>query len=117
MWIFTKDAFLSIVDKGATRGDLMVRGRAEGDIERVFPGAKVVKGAGTDYLFRASIPRKKVAEVIAEQIMSIDYLNFKGATTEDDRHDAYFGAWRSMMAFQTKRDAPSTKRKKQNNLF
>lgn len=111
MWIFTKDAFISIVDKGAKPGDLMVRGRADGDIERVFPNAKVVKGAGTDYLFRASIPRKEVAGVIAQQIMDISYPNFKGATTEDDRHDAYFGAWRSMMAFQIKRDTTAVKRK------
>ena len=116
MWIFTKDAFISIVDKGAKPGDLMVRGRADGDIQRVFPNAKVVKGAGTDYLFRASIPRQEVADVIARQIMDINYPNFKGATTEDDRHDAYFGAWRSMMAFQTKRDAAG-KRKNSNPLF
>ena len=51
MWIFMKDAFLSIVDKGGDGSTLLVRGRHAGDIERVFPGAKVERTPARDYLF------------------------------------------------------------------
>jgi NAD(P)-dependent dehydrogenase (short-subunit alcohol dehydrogenase family) len=64
MWIFLKDSFLSIVDKGGDGTTLLVRARKRGDIENVFPNAKVVEGGGTDYGFRARIHREEVAQAI-----------------------------------------------------
>jgi hypothetical protein len=100
MWIFLSDAMLSIVDKGGDGSTLLVRGRRAGDIERVFPEAKVQVGGGTDYRFRARIDREEVAERIATAVKDIDYGNFKSSVKEHDRHDAYMDAWSSMNAFQ-----------------
>jgi hypothetical protein len=101
MWIFLADSFLSIVDKGDPTGDtLLVRARRQGDIERVFPDAKVVEGTGTDYRYRARIQRDQVADAIAESVRSIRYGNFKNEVTEHDRHDAYLDVWRAMNRFQ-----------------
>lgn len=80
MWIFFKGgAFLSIVQKPTDKGanTLTVRARAKGDIERIFHGAKVVEGEGTDYLYRAVLPRSVVVARIADAVEAIDFSNFK----------------------------------------
>ncbi len=58
-----------------------------------------IKGAGTDYRYRARVLRSQVAEAIAESVRNIDYGNFKNQVTENDRHDAYFEGWRVMNSF------------------
>jgi len=73
MWIFLPNAFLSIVEKGDPTGKtLLVRGRVLGDIERVFPKAKIEVDAGTDYRFRARLPREEVVNVIANSVRNIN---------------------------------------------
>lgn len=100
MWIMLNRAFLSIVDKAQHPDCLMVRARRAGEIEAVFPGFKASKGGGTDYAFRAQIPRDLVAATIAREINGIDYGNFKGSVKDDARHDAYMGVWNVMMDYQ-----------------
>jgi len=94
MWICLSDAFLSIVDKGdPTHATLLVRARRAGDIERVFPEAAVSSEGGSDYAFRARLPRERVALRIAEAVQGIDYGNFKATVTERRRHDVYMDIW------------------------
>lgn len=100
MWLCLKDAFLSVVHKDCKPDELMVRARRSGDIEKMFPGAKVKKGGGTDYLYRAVIKREEIAKAMTDYIMNIDASNFKNSVTDDDLHSAYFGVWRSLMALQ-----------------
>lgn len=101
MWVFLRDSFLSIVDKGDDTGQtLLVRARKAGDIEAVFPDAEVIEGGGTDYAFRARIDREQVAQAMADQVRGIQYGNFKGAVRDHDRHDAYMDTWQSMLRFQ-----------------
>ena len=57
MWIMMNDSYFSVVKNRDKKDHLLVRARVEGDIERVFPKAKVIEGAGTDYKYRASIPK------------------------------------------------------------
>lgn len=100
MWIMLNTGFLSIVDKSKVAHCLLVRARRAGEIEAVFPAAQVRKGEGTDYLFRADIPRADVATAIAREVMNITYGNFKGSVLDDARHDAYMGVWTVMMDYQ-----------------
>lgn len=101
MWIFLSESFLSIVDKGdETHRTLLVRARRKGDIERVFPGAKVSNRGGTDYAYRARIERRWVAERIAEEISSIRYGNFKLTVGPQGRHSAYYDVWEAMARYQ-----------------
>jgi hypothetical protein len=107
MWIFLNNAMLSIVEpkhdgKAGTAALLMVRARVKWDIERVFPDARVLEDAGTDYRFRALVPREAVVKKIADQIRKIDYGNFKNSITDDCRHDAYLRVW-SVMADEQER--------------
>jgi len=93
MWICLNKAFLSIVDKDCAPDELLVRARRDGDIERVFPDAKVEVTLGNDYRCRARIKREQVAQALAAEVMGIDYANFKGSTRERALHDAYMDAW------------------------
>ncbi|QID17838.1 hypothetical protein G3580_09405 [Nitrogeniibacter mangrovi] len=100
MWIFLKNSFLSIVQKPDDIDTLTVRARIKGDIEAVFPEAKVSEGEGTDYRFRARIPREIVAKAMQEQVMTLTASNFKASVSERHRHDAYMGVWSVMYDFQ-----------------
>lgn len=103
MWLCLSDAFFSIVKPAGTKpGHLLVRARRPDDIERVFhvPKSRVTRTVGRDYLFRAEIPNRNVADIIAEQVLSINYGNFKDSVNDHGLHDAYFGVWRCMSAIQ-----------------
>src|SRR5216683_7097861 len=52
MWIMTNDSYLSIVSKDCGPAELLVRARRAGDIEKVFPEAKVTRNTNSDYLYR-----------------------------------------------------------------
>ena len=108
MWIFTDTSFVSIVrpKKGKGRKEsLVVRGRVKGDIEALFPKAKVRVTPARDYLYRAVVSRKVVAEVLAKKVMDIDYDNYRDAITAKakDRHDAYVSVWWELMNLQRDR--------------
>lgn len=102
MWVFMNDAFLSIVAHRDDEGSFMVRARAEGDIERVFPRAKVEETPHADYRYRATLPRSEVGGAVYRNLMEIDYPNFKGSIAKSDypRHDAYMEVWQAMYSYQ-----------------
>jgi hypothetical protein len=100
MWIFLSDAYLSIVQSKTSRNALVVRARRPGDIEAVFPNAKVVTIPGRDYQFRADIPRELVAQAISDEVMSIRHTNFKDSVTDHDYHDACSKVWNIMSKLQ-----------------
>lgn len=117
MWICLTNGFISVVQKPGDTNTLTVRARAQGHIENVFPGAKVVTGQGTDYLYRARVSRAEVAKVIHDQIMGIGYANFKNAVKDDPLHDAYAGCWGVMNRYQIQRaHAPRKGRQAKLNL-
>ena len=109
MWICLNKAFFSIVaisdkDKRLAGKDsdkkLLVRARRMGDIEKVFPGAKVHRLDHRDYIARAFIERTEVAKAFANELLNIDYENFKGSTEDHDLHMAYMKVWSAMMDMQ-----------------
>lgn len=100
MWIFLPNSFLSIVQKPGDTDTLTVRARIQGDIEAVFPQAKVEPNKGTDYKYRARVPRQAVAQVMHDQVMGLHWSNFKGAVKNRKRHDAYMNVWSAMHAAQ-----------------
>ena len=100
MWICLNDAFLSIVADHAHPGYLLVRARRQGEIEKVFPDAIVLRNVGSDYRYRAFIPRSQVALALVERLEAIDYGNFKNSVRDADLHDAYYQIWRTMVRYQ-----------------
>jgi hypothetical protein len=100
MWLCLRSAFLSIVAKGCDRDHLLVRARRPGDIEQVFPDAKVSRSPRGDYLYRAIILRVDIAAALAEQLKNIDYDNFKDSVGDRALHDAYLNTWATMLRLQ-----------------
>ena len=105
MWICLNKAFLSIVTPGSDPASkqLLVRARRPGDIESVFPGAKVEKRPERDYLFRALLDRHVVAAAIAAEVSGIGYDNFKNSVKNNRLHDAFARIWSVMAALQPTR--------------
>lgn len=100
MWLFLPDAFLSVVAKDCPTDSLMVRSRRPGDIERVFPTATVTETPGNDYLYRAIVLRTEVAQAMADQVMRMDYPNFKNEVHDRRLHDACSKVWHVMADLQ-----------------
>jgi hypothetical protein len=101
MWLFTSKSFISIVQKPGDTDLLTVRARIKGDIEAVFPDAKVEVNKGTDYKYRAKVPRAVVANALHAQVMCLVYPNFKSTVKEKTHHAAYMDVWSVMNRVQS----------------
>jgi hypothetical protein len=115
MWICLNKSFLSIVDpQGSYAGgdgrsrDLLVRARFKGDIEAVFPDAKVTQTPDRDYMYRATVARDVVAAAIQNEVLNIDYSNFKGSVGKNWRHDVYLDFWHITNREQRKQHSKPT---------
>ena len=104
MWILMNNSYLSIVKNTKRKDSLLVRARIKGDIERIFPKAKVFTGLGTDYEYRAFLPKWVVSKAIKKSLERIDYDNFKNSIPLEDtvRHDIYCNVWGVLLRFQDK---------------
>ena len=95
MWIHSEKGFLSIVEFIGSPDNLLVRARYDGDIERIFgEDTYVMAGAGSDYEFRAVVPREQVSAVIHRMVDEISYPNFKDRMENVHRrqHSDYLGS-------------------------
>lgn len=107
MWVFLNDAMVSAVAHRTKPGQLMVRARLAGDLERLFPGAAVERTPDADYAYRCTIGRDTFADAIAARARAIDYPNFKGSlrgaggSHAASRSVAYHGTWDAMFDAQT----------------
>lgn len=111
MWIMLNKSFLSVVADRDDKDNLLVRARLAGHIESVFPEAKIFSRVGSDYLYRAILPRSEVAAVIANNIENINYDNFKNSVKNKVLHDAFIDIWGIMYRLQERFD-PTKKRSK-----
>src|SRR5262245_11224892 len=113
MWIFLNDAYLSIVVDEKSEDNLLVRARVKGDIQRVFPKAKVTITPEADYRYRTSLPRMIVMGAIAHRIGLLGYPNFKSSIPWQDggvgRHRTYLEVWDTMKDWQDKLTPPPPK--------
>jgi hypothetical protein len=100
MWIFAREGFCSIVQDMFDPSMLLVRSRIEGDLEKLFPDAEVVEAAGSDYRFRAYLPRETVAAAIGKMVLSVDYGNFKASVRDNRRSPFYARVWATMAELQ-----------------
>lgn len=101
MWIMMNNSFLSIVAHKTLADDLLVRARRPGDIHRIFPEVVEETTPRADYLYRAVIPRNRVAQVMRDTVSAIKYPNFKASVTEELRAHVYMHVWTTMYQYQT----------------
>ena len=103
MWLYTDRAFFSVVENRHDKTQFLVRGRYKGDIETFFPDAKVDVNAGTDYKYRAYLPKKLVQERFMEYMgKELDYTNFKNSVKDERRLAAYHDVWHTMLRDQSR---------------
>lgn len=102
MWLMLNDAFLSFVSKDCKPTELLVRARRPGDIEKIFPKAKVTEYDKSDYQFRAVVARTDVETALVGEVKRIVYNNFKNSVRDPHLHHAYHDVWTSMAKLQPK---------------
>lgn len=102
MWICGNDFFLSLVSKDCKPSELLVRARRPGDIEKIFPKAKVTEYDKADYQFRAVVPIVDVKAAMAGEVDRIVYNNFKNSVRDHALHGAYNSVWGIMAKLQPK---------------
>ena len=102
MWIVLNKSFLSIVKNRNDENQLLVRARVKGDIEKVFENADVFEDENADYKYRAYIDRKNVADKISDELLKINYDNFKNSVSKDEynRKNAYMNVWSALNKLQ-----------------
>jgi hypothetical protein len=109
MWVFTVDGFFSAVQHRDTPGAVMVRGRAEADIQHLATrlGVPVQTTPGGDYGYRCTVPAVDWASYLTDTVAELDYDNFKAACHgEGDRDRAMMRCWAAMADFQNDRQNP-----------
>lgn len=103
MWLFTAFGFYSVVQKG--RGDqLCVRARVSEDLDRLrdryLPTLSATEeGGGTDYEYRAWVPREALAAALGRILGDLQYENFKNEVQRElgpKRAHACHDVWRDM---------------------
>jgi len=105
MWIFCKLGFFSAVQHRDKPDTLLVRGRFEGDLERLLESlppedralcSKIWENTTADYFYRMEMPKRFFAKAVAEIANEINYGNFKDSVHEgygSPRDAAYMGCW------------------------
>lgn len=100
MWLLLNDCFFSLVAKDCSRDELLVRARRKGDIEKVFPKAKVKRNAKADYLYRAAVKKSVIADALKGEVDRITYPNFKSSVKDNKLHMAYMRVWSALGPLQ-----------------
>jgi hypothetical protein len=98
MWVFAVTGFYSIIVDRHNPDHLLVRSRVAGDIEALWPSAKVEQTPTRDYTYtyRASIPRHIVMQAISSEIEDIDYDNYRHAIHDLRRLFDYTIIWQQL---------------------
>lgn len=100
MWLCFNNSFVSIVQPQGDPAHLLCRARVAGHLQAVFPGCRVEKTPGRDYLYRTLLPREQVAATVAQHLLDVQYPNFKNSVRDDALHDAYARVWGVMADLQ-----------------
>ena len=107
MWIFTRDGYFSIVQKGGGPNILMVRARVRPDLENLAsklnlgPEA-IIDTPDGDYAHRLLVDKETFARYLANSVQTLDYPNFKATVNHSDhmRHRVYMRVWEALFNWQ-----------------
>lgn len=107
MWLFTTKGFISVVVKRDDPTTLLIRSRVKEDITAVLgDDVEVFELPGSDYLYRAYVPREKVAATLAQYVLDMTLTShFKDVALKESapaagRHTAYYSTWTAMSKLQ-----------------
>lgn len=108
MWVFTTDAFVSIVRNRNVPALLLVRARDQASIKAFCHGARVAESEiieldNSDYRYRVSCSEQALGRWLRDSAEGIAYANFKSAASEArgrSWHDALMQVWSVMRSLQ-----------------
>jgi hypothetical protein len=108
MWLFTNNAFISIVQDRDMDDQLWVRARIKGDLEAflgvLIEDLDVIETVDADYRWRCVVSRPMVTAAVIHAVSKIDYENFKNSIPSSKkgnlRHDTYLRVWTVMKGYQ-----------------
>ncbi len=121
MWLFTKRGFLSAVQADFDPSVILVRARAERDLQAINNWmARKGKSEGqieetpeADYQWRMLVDRRAWTSYVAAQAAGIDYTNYKNAAMQEDpsaaRAEYLHNVWVAGMDFQTSQNRQASK--------
>ena len=71
-------------------------------LKKIFEDADVFEDENADYQYRSYIIKENVANVISNELLKIDYDNFKSSVSKDDidRSHAYMNVWSALNKLQ-----------------
>jgi hypothetical protein len=93
MWICLTTGFLSVIaDKDPAK--LIVLARRKRDLLNTFgQDAKIVETMDRHYRWRVFVDRGNFKAIVAAQIDTIDYTNFRNSVKDKDLHEMYTEFW------------------------
>ena len=111
MWLITNFGFFSIVQKqdDSKLGTLTVRSRVLEDLESLKEQyfkqtmGEIQVNTGTDYKYRAKVPREAMAGAMSQIIKDLNYTNFKNSVAENQgykRASVYSKLWETLYNLQ-----------------
>lgn len=102
MWIFTNNAFVSIVQHREQPNTLLVRGRAPGDVARFLsvPNCFEEETPSADYRYRILASREEVGQALARALSKVTYPNFKDSIVAKWRKQVALKIWSLMYSVQ-----------------
>jgi hypothetical protein len=113
MWIMTTFGFFSAVEKAEDRGTpfLTVRARVRKDLVELLALSsgkrpKILDDNRGDYRYRARVRRGVLARIVSDQILGVDYANFKDAVRARQgakREQVYHRVWSDLAELQPTR--------------
>ncbi len=115
MWLFTTTGFFSVVANERDERTLMVRARAEEDLDALLIEAGidegvVIKTPHADYPFRIIINKQDFATWLGDHALNVNYFNFKNHILEKmglARELVYARVWSVLRAGLDVRHAPT----------
>jgi hypothetical protein len=92
MWFCFNDGFISVVES-RDPSILSVRARRRQHLANIFPGENIIETKHSDYRWRVFVSREKMAKIVSDRVMNINYDNFKDSVEDKGLHDLYAGFW------------------------
>ena len=86
MWVFSTLGFISVVNEG---GSLLVRARDKASLAQLseFCNVSIERTPLADYPYRTVVSKEALARFVSNQILDIDYRNFKSEVEDVLGHD------------------------------
>jgi hypothetical protein len=113
MWIASTTGFLSAVQANDNADNLVIRSRVKGDLTPLIEfvtthtmGAivpEIITYEHSDYPWRIVAPKTVVSLFVAQQVLAIDYGNFKGAVAKvqgKPRSHVYSAVWSALLGLE-----------------